>query len=626
MADEQSNGKPDTISGSGASGMNYAEDIVDTLRCENARLRELLLRPYNVAELFRQENARLHMKIRSLEAERTNNDEAERQNERLRTKIRSLQAEPLAVEAEHLSKEVARLREKVRSFEAERTKGKPEQVGPTTAPGKPQTDNSPDISARVMAASTVVANSSETASIGPQSGMASAAPLPPGLSANYVNRDVIFPNKDYPLIPFGMFCGIDKLYWQVLKYKQAQSDDPTTQRYLTLQSSTGHRHHYVRVSAATTDSSFQRSGQGEKNWVEMGIDIMASKDGDRKASARRVAKVILKKYQDSMNQAMDECGYEQINYNPGKDESTDPYRAILEAEVPPPDYINYDGSSISEKANIQWNLMYAEVLKWKEEHGHPNVPARTKRGEKKNGLVRFVERMRIHKDKLGETRVRLLNDIGFKWRGDFRKNQTFGGDPKVNRMVAAKVAFPELSFRECMYLGGFEDEELDTVIGPQTWRTYYVTLKDGLRNVIKVFDTRTRKTKAHLNREALVSVLRSEDADRLTKVFGDRAGLFEGFMEKAAERKRNGIDPDDLRASRKRKGGKRKRDMDCEQEEEQDEDDLSSGMEEDEEASDVEAHKEHEQENPGQLAHDMDDQQYQQHLDNWQSNYQYDDL
>ncbi|EJK61664.1 hypothetical protein THAOC_17805 [Thalassiosira oceanica] len=600
MDDEQSNGKPDTISGSGASGMNYAEDIVDTLRCENARLRELLLRPYNVAELFRQENARLHMKIRSLEAERTNNDEAERQNERLRTKIRSLQAEPLAVEAEHLSKEVARLREKVRSFEAERTKGKPEQVGPTTAPGKPQTDNSPDISARVMAASTVVANSSETASIGPQSGMASAAPLPPGLSANYVNRDVIFPNKDYPLIPFGMFCGIDKLSWQVLKYKQAQSDDPTTQRYLTLQSSTGHRHHYVRVSAATTDSSFQRSGQGEKNWVEMGIDIMASKDGDRKASARRVAKVILKKYQDSMNQAMDECGYEQINCNPGKDESTDPYRAILEAEVPPPDYINYDGSSISEKANIQWNLMYAEVLKWKEEHGHPNVPARTKRGEKKNGL---------------------LNDIGFKWRGDFRKNQTFGGDPKVNRMVAAKVAFPELSFRECMYLGGFEDEELDTVIGPQTWRTYYVTLKDGLRNVIKVFDTRTRKTKAHLNREALVSVLRSEDADRLTKVFGDRAGLFEGFMEKAAERKRNGIDPDDLRASRKRKGGKRKRDMECEQEEEQDEDDLAD-MEEDEEASDVEAHREHEQEDPGQLAHDMDDQQYQQHLDNWQSNYQ----
>ncbi|EJK61187.1 hypothetical protein THAOC_18368, partial [Thalassiosira oceanica] len=189
MADEQSNGKPDTISGSGASGMNYAEDIVDTLRCENARLRELLLRPYNVAELFRQENARLHMKIRSLEAERTNNDEAERQNERLRTKIRSLQAEPLAVEAE-------RFEQRGRTPPREGPVGsKPSELrqagtgGPTTAPGKPQTDNSPDISARVMAASTVVANSSETASIGPQSGMASAAPLPPGLSANYVNRD-----------------------------------------------------------------------------------------------------------------------------------------------------------------------------------------------------------------------------------------------------------------------------------------------------------------------------------------------------------------------------------------------------------------------------------------------------
>ena len=138
------------------------------------------------------------------------------------------------------------------------------------------------------------------------------------------------------------------------------------------------------------------------------------------------------------------------------------------------------------------------------------------------------------------------------------------------------------------------------------WRTYFVTLKDGLRDKIKNFDSATRKTKAHLNRKALVSVLRSEDADKLTKVFGDRAGLFEGFMEKAAERKRNGIDPDDIRASRKRKGGKRKRDMDCEQ------------VEEDEEASDMESHSEYEQEDPEQEAHDMDEQ----HLDNWQSNYQ----
>ena len=213
---------------------------------------------------------------------------------------------------------------------------------------------------------------------------------------------------------------------------------------------------------------------------------------------------------------------------------------------------------------------------------------------------------------------------------------------------AAKVAFPELSFRECMYLGGFEDEELETIIGPQKvrksnrldaydfilffyshtgsfllavcqWRTYYVTLKDRLRETLKVFHTRTKKSKAHLNREALVSILRSEDAERLTKVFRDRAGLFEGFMENAAERRRDGIDPDNLRELRKGKGVKRKRDVECEQEAEQDDEEEMVVMEEDEEASDIEEHSEYEQEDPDQGAHDIDGQHYQQHLPNWQS-------
>ena len=104
------------------------------------------------------------------------------------------------------------------------------------------------------------------------------------------------------------------------------------------------------------------------------------------------------------------------------------------------------------------------------------------------------------------------------------------------------------------------------------------------------------------------------------------------FMEKAAERKREGIDPDDHRALRKRKGEGRKGDErkqeECEREGAQDEHDMT--MEEDEEASDImDAHNEYEQEEPDQEAHGMDDVQHQQHLDNWQPdypNYQYDDL
>ncbi|EJK45315.1 hypothetical protein THAOC_36073, partial [Thalassiosira oceanica] len=113
--------------------------------------------------------------------------------------------------------------------------------------------------------------------------------------------------------------------------------------------------------------------------------------------------------------------------------------------------------------------------------------------------------------------------------------------------------------------------------------------------------------------------------DRLTKVFGERAGLFEGFMEKAAERKREGIDPDDHRALRRREGDVRKKE-ECKREGAQDEHDMA--MEEDEEASDMEAHNEYEQEEPDQEAHDMDER-HGQHLDSWQPdypNYQYDDL
>ena len=407
MADDgQSNGKPEATSGSGPTGRNDAMDFIDTLKCENVRLRELLLRPSDEAERFRKENARLRAKVRSLEAERSNDNDAaagplRKENERLRAKIRSLEAEPASDETGRLRQEVARLRAKIRSFVEAEIKGKPVEAGPKDkpeqdVPGRPQTDNSPDVSARVIAASTADV-------------MASAVPLsiPPG----YVNRNEIFPNKKYPLIPFiNGYCDIDKLAWQIVNYKQNQSDDPTTSKYLTLATSSGQRHHYVRVSVATTDNSFEKSA----HWIRKGIEISASKDGDTKATARRVDKFILRKYQDAVNQAMDECGYEQINYNPGGNESNDPYGAILKTEVPPPDYINYDGSSTSEKANIQWNLMYAEVLKWKEEHGTPNVPQRTKKGERKNGLENFVTRMRTNKDKLGETRVRLVRKICFR--------------------------------------------------------------------------------------------------------------------------------------------------------------------------------------------------------------------
>ena len=47
-----------------------------------------------------------------------------------------------------------------------------------------------------------------------------------------------------------------------------------------------------------------------------------------------------------------------------------------------------------------------------------------------------------------------------------------GGDPRQNRAMAAKLVYPDLTMRECCYLGGFQDDELNAVKDQKhTWRT-----------------------------------------------------------------------------------------------------------------------------------------------------------
>lgn len=76
---------------------------------------------------------------------------------------------------------------------------------------------------------------------------------------------------------------------------------------------------------------------------------------------------------------------------------------------------------------------------------------------------------------LTDTRIQLLDALGFVWCA--RPSWTAPiptGDPRQNRAMAAKLVFPELLVREVLYLGGFEDEELDAVrdtTSKYTWRT-----------------------------------------------------------------------------------------------------------------------------------------------------------
>jgi len=47
-----------------------------------------------------------------------------------------------------------------------------------------------------------------------------------------------------------------------------------------------------------------------------------------------------------------------------------------------------------------------------------------------------------------------------------------GGDPRQNRAMAAKLVYPDLTMRECCYLGGFQDDELNAIKDQKrTWET-----------------------------------------------------------------------------------------------------------------------------------------------------------
>ena len=109
---------------------------------------------------------------------------------------------------------------------------------------------------------------------------------------------------------------------------------------------------------------------------------------------------------------------------------------------------------------------------YKEEHGHCKPDIKSK------GLGSWVKGQRsARKQKtknLTDKRIELLDSLGFIWDGrpEHYKKYESGGDPRENRAKAAKVCYPELTIRECLHLGGFEDEELNVIKDPKyTWRT-----------------------------------------------------------------------------------------------------------------------------------------------------------
>jgi succinate dehydrogenase flavin-adding protein (antitoxin of CptAB toxin-antitoxin module) len=198
----------------------------------------------------------------------------------------------------------------------------------------------------------------------------------------------------------------------------------------------------------------------------------------------------------------------------------------------PEGFVSYDGTN-----DIGWNEQFGELCKYKGLHGElPPV-----RNDTNPKLGRWIssQRLKYWAGKMSAERIEILEKVGFKWMGgNIKKRQIHGGDPKNCRAVAAKMIFPQLSYRECLYLGGFTDEELDDGVDEKhTWRNNYVREKDKIVITIKQYGSRQGKRASSKKQiEELISILESEDNDRFERVFGQQSNLLPRFLNAAKHR------------------------------------------------------------------------------------------
>eukprot|EP00970_Alexandrium_tamarense_P000290 scaffold32_cov190-Alexandrium_tamarense.AAC.8 len=216
----------------------------------------------------------------------------------------------------------------------------------------------------------------------------------------------------------------------------------------------------------------------------------------------------------------------------------------------PPDFVSHDGTN-----DIKWNAGYSELLKWCEEYGNHAPYPHTKNTPLGRWITQQRSKGRDEKNPMNERRQELLNAVNFTWSGlpeGDRKQIVRGGDPQFCRALASKMVFPQLTMRECFYLGGYTDEELDQSIDEKhAWRTGYVRLKDKMNLAIKKWET-ARKAGARKQTEQLISTLKGTDENRFEVVFGEYHHYLPQFLEKAEERKRNGIPEERPRPRQKR--------------------------------------------------------------------------
>ncbi|EJK77990.1 hypothetical protein THAOC_00138 [Thalassiosira oceanica] len=207
----------------------------------------------------------------------------------------------------------------------------------------------------------------------------------------------------------------------------------------------------------------------------------------------------------------------------------------------PEGFVDYDGTR-----TIGWNARYGALKAYAEEHGHANP-----RG--KEDLAKWVSNQRheFRAGKLSGRRRELLDDVGVTWEV-VRTLPDYQGRPEINRAIACKMKWPNLSLRECMHVGGLRDDELDAVKDQKhTWRTGYVVVKDFMKQKIKGYEG-ARRTGSRVEIERLLGILSGDDEDRLEQVFGENCDLLVDYLKAAEGRGPDWTEERTVRRKRKR--------------------------------------------------------------------------
>lgn len=72
---------------------------------------------------------------------------------------------------------------------------------------------------------------------------------------------------------------------------------------------------------------------------------------------------------------------------------------------------------IWKKHEAAWNEMFEKLLRYKEAFGHCKVPTETE-VDPKVGRWITTQRSRKRQGKLTEDRIKRLDEIGFRWKGE----------------------------------------------------------------------------------------------------------------------------------------------------------------------------------------------------------------